>query len=158
MVSVLGNRLETSSNGGVTQPSSSHECEPRVPPLGTAGSGQVRPCPSPVCQPGFPLCSPGKALSMGRSVLQCQGAVSPGVLFVQDGWGAQALGCGYPSVIVCLPCCCWVWKRRSGSICLKFKSQLARGAVAGTGMLSGGRLLTTACFPWELGISCGPAV
>lgn len=55
------------------------------------------------------------------------------MLFVQEGWGAQALGCGYPSVIVCLPWSCWVWKQRSGSICLKFKSQLGWGAVAGMG-------------------------
>lgn len=68
--------------------------------------------------------APGKVLSTGRKVLHCRGAVSLGVLFVQEGWRAQALGCGYPSVIVCLPWSCWVWKQRSGSICLKFKSQL----------------------------------
>lgn len=54
---------------------------------------------------------PGKAQSPGRKVVRCRQAASLGVLVLQEEWRDQALGCGCPSVIVCLPWSCWVWKQ-----------------------------------------------
>lgn len=77
-----------------------------------------------------------------------RGAASLGVLFLQEGWRARAPGCGCPSVIVCLPRSCWVWKARPGSIWLGFKSAAwLESHSSCLRMLSGVQFLISSSFP-----------